>query len=530
MSDENVKKLLGSISYGIRIEILEKFEKIQDLFARLEFFDRRRKIREIIIDNFELLIAEITNFWEKDAQLALYPRKTAAWLSDYLVELGYPEFDFSYVLRAITHKLEEVDELAKLADLIELTDPDIKPKMQKIDISLPKTGKGAFLAQEIDKFIEEAPKTMKSSVIFIDQEGHPSTIKIEQDIVKSDDTQKNEFLTTTVFENPLDIPITDVQINNVVPYHYKVTDMKAIGFEGIEPTKKLLDDGLQLTWIIPEVKPKQETKIELNLERRISRTILLNIGTDVNIINTYFNIVPIEDRYSASNSFTNAHQENINHLIIEDEIPMTFNLLEVKPPDDIYSMNMEKQGFEQLLKWQYEEVQTTKEIRHLYYLMDKNFFILTHILVKEKQNTEPLLEIYRLIEPNIRFYELIVSYYIKFNKSISELYIKEQIPEKVNVTFSFPQTVEKAIEITQNKTIQSWKIRPDPSSNQFEFGYICSGETIKTEFPIDLFIPQIKVPNLEESTTESKNEPFFLPEIHQILEQHKSTLEATSSQ
>jgi hypothetical protein len=318
-----------------------------------------------------------------------------------------------------------------------------------------------------------------------------------------------------------------VQVNNVIPYHYKVTGFDTIGFEGIEPTKKLLDDGLQLTWIVPEIKPKQETKIEVNLERRISRTILMNIASDVNIINTYFNIEPFKDRFSATNSFTNSQVNLIDNLIIEDEIPTTFNLLEVKPSEEDYTMNMEKHGFEQLLKWQYDEVTTEKEIRHLYYLIDRKIFIFSQLFVSAKQDGTPLLEINRLIEPNIRYYELIVSYYLKFHKPVTELYIREQIPEGVEVSFLFPKVINKSIEIIGDRTTQVWKIIHNAPSNVFQFGYIISGEKIKTDFPVDLLIPEFPVSMSNPISSEIEKQPVFLPELHQFLQTHK-TLPAPS--
>ena len=528
MESHQIKKLIGSIIYGVRLEILETFEKLQDIFARIELYERREKLKEVIVDNFETLIENITEFWEKEAKLSLYPQKMAAWLSDYLRELGYPAYDQDYIFRAITHKLGEEEELAKLAKLLELKDPDVKPKIRKVDLELPATDRDAFLGKAIDKFLEEAPKKTKSSIVYMDQNGKLSTLMTEQDILASE-AKKTELLTATKFENPLDMPLTDVQINNVIPYHYKVLGINTIGFEGIEPTKKLLDDGLQLTWVIPEIKPKQETKIEVNLERRISRTILMNIEKNTNVINTYFNIEPYKDRFSAANSFRNVQPDIINHLVIEDEIPTTFNLLEVRPPDEDYLLNMEQEHFEQLLKWQYKEVETEKEIRHIYYLIDKKIFLLTRIMVKSREDNMPILEINRVIEPNIRYYELVVSYYLKFHKPVTELYIKENISKSVNVTFQSPQSIEKSIEIIENKIYQVWKIIPDVFSKRFEFGYICSGENIKPEFPVELNIPQFAVSTSNILSMELQKQPVLLPEMHQFLETYKKTSNSPKS-
>ncbi len=525
MDEKPIKKLLGSLRYGVRLEIIETFEKLEEIFARIELFEGENKIKEFIVDSFEDLIINITEFWEEEAQLSIYPRKTATWLSDYLYDLGYPDFDFTYVYRTIIGKVREGEELERLTKLLELTDPDVKPKIRSVELELPETDQTAFLAEELDNFIDEAPQNTKGSVVYFDKEGNISASKTTQDITPKSEAEQTELFTITSFENESGSSLNDVQINNVIPYHYKVTDINTIGFEGVEPTKKLLDDGIQLTWVIPELKANQVAKIELNLERRIARTIAMNIDQDVNIINTYFNIKPLKDRYSATNSFTNVQPDIIDNLVIEDEIPTTFNLLEVKPTDDQYTMNMEKTGFEQLLKWQYDEIATEKEIRHLYYLVDRKYFIFTQLTVKSKQDDEPIIEIKRLIEPNIRYYELLVSYYIKLHRPIAEFYIREQISEGVNVNFLFPKTTEKTIEIIADKLTQVWKIIPALPSMHFEFGYIVSGEHLKTEFPIELQIPNYPHSTSTPVIAEFEDTPVFLPEMHQLLHNNRSTSE-----
>ncbi len=185
---------------------------------------------------------------------------------------------------------------------------------------------------------------------------------------------------------------------------------------------------------------------------------------------------------------------------------------------------MEKEGFEQLLKWQYEEVATEKEIRHIYYLMDKKIFILNQIIVKSRDDNQPILEICRLIEPNIRFYELLVSYYLKFYRPVTELYLKENISKNINVTFQSSQAIEKSIEIIGNKINQVWKIVPDNLSDRFEFGYICAGDSIKTEFPLELNIPQFSISSSNMLSVELQKQPILLPELHQFLGTYKTAI------
>ncbi|MHA1301200.1 MAG: hypothetical protein ACTSO9_17400, partial [Candidatus Helarchaeota archaeon] len=350
MSELKVKKLIGSMKYGIKLEILEAVETLEEIYAKVEFYHMRRMIKEGTADGFQDLVDLISQFWEEDAQMPIFPRKISACLSEYFEELNYPQFNFELSLNAILHRQEERKQLDVLTKIIEVGDEDIKPKMEKIELELPETGKIEFLVEKIDDYLEEVPKTMKSSIYYVDADGNTKVISTEQEIIQSEDDAR-EFTSSTTFENPLDIPLKDVRVNNIVPYAYKINNINSIGFEDVEPLKRKLGGGLQLTWIIPEVQPRQTVKTELTLERRISRTMLMNIEDEVNVVQTYFNIEAKENRFSASERFTNIQNEIIDNLVFEDEIPNTYNLIDVEP-NDPFDLNVEKEGFDQLIKWQ----------------------------------------------------------------------------------------------------------------------------------------------------------------------------------
>jgi len=525
LSEEpNIKNLIGSMNYGIELQLIESLEKLDNIYVNMLFYYRKRKIYEIIVDDFQSLIDEITVFWEEEAKMPIFPRKIAAWLSDYLKDVGHPNFDFESVLNKLEVKKIEKTEDAMVLKIIENRDPEIKPKMKKVEMELPEKVEDVveFLSEEIDKHLVEVPKTMESSILFIDPDGKISSVKAEQEIIKAEDSDIN-LSSTTVFQNPLDVSIHNVQVNNVVPFGYKVVGYDTIGFEGIKPKKKLLDDGLRLTWTIPEVKPKQETKIEVNLERRIARTILMNIGDETNVMNTYFSIEQDEEIYSASNSFVNIQSSFIDNLIIEDEIPTTFNIIEAKPLEDKYTVNAEKENFEQLIKWKYSSFEAGKRIEHLYRLTDNVFLIINHFLITNKGDNTPLLKIIRLIEPNTMFKELVVSYYLEFLKPMSEIYIREVIPDSLNITFQFPNIVERTFEVMQEKSIQSWRIFPKIGDNKLDFGYICSGEIEKNVFPFEIFIKDVEISAPNETSTESNKGAFHLPLLHEFITSNKKS-------
>lgn len=517
---------MGSVSYSVSMELLQKIETLEQIYVEMKFFYNQRVLYTAIVEDFYMLIRELALFWENEAKLVIYPRRMATWLSTYLDEIGYPKYDFQTVLDTIMRIIRERDELADLQNLLGNIDPDVKPRIRKLDLVLPDNNVGGFLANEIDNQLVPVPKTLESSVIFIGQDGKLESIKAEQEIVKVPDSDVG-LSATTLFENPLDSSMTNVQINNIVPYGYKVMDSSVEGFESLEPTKKLLDEGLQLTWTIPEIKPNQEAKVDLSLERRVSRTILFNLEKEVNIIETWFNIVPVEKKYSASDSFTNIYPNDIDNLIIEDEIPLTFNLLEVDPNNEVYTFNPELEKFENLVKWKFETIHNSQRFDQAYSLMDHPIFILNQYLAQAKENNERSIRIYQLIEPSIMYNELIVTYYIK-DRIPEEFYIKEKIPEgSFDTKFQHPKMIERSLEVIESDIQQIWRILP-LGVKRLEFGYVCTGITTTHDLPIAITIPGkgTHTPTLLSSETEK--ESFFVPDLHEYVEKFRRKRRAKS--
>ncbi|MFX1451841.1 MAG: hypothetical protein ACFFCM_13415 [Promethearchaeota archaeon] len=517
MSKWQIKDLLGSITYGIRLELLETIEKLETIFVRMEFYISKRKTNEIIVNTFEALIYRIWDFWQNEANLDIYPRKMATWLSDYLEWLGYPNFDYQTILNAIYFQLDRAEDQTFLSKTLEIKDADIKAKIRKIELKLPATNKDKFLLEQIDKFIEEIPTTIKTSIFYFDQDNKMYTIENKNEIIR-EEKSVNEYYISNTFKNPLETPLKDVMVNDTVPYQYKINKYEIIGFENVEPVKKLLDEGLQLSWIIPEVKTEQEIKIRLYIERRVSRTILMNVGDSVNIINTYFNIIPLGETFTASDDFSNVDM-SVDNLIIKDQIPTVFNILEISP-EDPHILDMQKTEVDQFVRRYYSSIEVGKNLKHNYILTIHEIYKLDKLLIKTEVEQDNILEIAKIIEPNIRFQEILISYYLKFNKNIKELSIKEIIPKNMNVTMHYPSSIEKFSEVIEDKVIQTWKIIPEISKNIVEFGYISSGDLI-IDFPIELIIPEMNIHFKGKMTPQIEKRMFFLPELHHFLQKNK---------
>ncbi|MHA1299872.1 MAG: hypothetical protein ACTSO9_10585 [Candidatus Helarchaeota archaeon] len=107
--------------------------------------------------------------------------------------------------------------------------------------------------------------------------------------------------------------------------------------------------------------------------------------------------------------------------------------------------------------------------------IERNLYFVDKFLVKTKKRKKPVMEIVKIIEPNAKYRENLVSFYLKFYKPLTELYLKENIPKNLKLLKIIPNSMQKTAESKNGQSIQTWKIIPELAKNEFNFGYICSG-------------------------------------------------------
>lgn len=504
------KNLQGSVSYAIELDILSHVERLEEIYVAVGFYVKNNKIHETIIDDFYRLIVELVNFWEKDAGLDVFPRRLAAYLSDYLQEVGYPRFDFQTVLDLINRLMRERETQSDLVKMLVSVDPEVKPSIQTLDLVLPAENIAGFLRNEIDNQQVKVPKHVESQVLFINEAGKVTAITMEQDIVKAPDAGETALSTTTAFTNPLDTAIKNVQVSSIIPYGYKVTETHVLGFDDISPTRKLLDDGLQLTWMIPEMAPGADLTIEVGLERRVARTILYTVMDHVDVIHTYFNIVPEGLMHLATDDFANTNTLGLNHLVLQDEIPFTFNLIEARPGEDPYTFNPNKAGFEHLVKWSYSDVASQRKLSHAYSLLDHKFFIVSEY----RSKGDVLLR--KLIEPNITFNELVISYYLEPGEASERLVLEEEIPESAEIKAIIPAVIGRTVQVVDGALWQAWDTR-----GARQFSYVVNGVRKVQDFRTRIHGKQADAVGFVEESRTSKRESIIVPGIHEAARAFK---------
>ena len=154
--------------------------------------------------------------------------------------------------------------------------------------------------------------------------------------------------------------------------------------------------------------------------------------------------------------------------------------------------------------------------------IEADFYIVNKILIKSKKKKESVINIIKIVEINIIKHEKIVSFYLKFHQPISELFIREPIPKSLKIIKKLPESMQITSEIKNNKKIQIWNIIPELAKNTFKFGYICSGDISKEDFPIEIHILGMEISSAIEKISEPQNTIIFLPELHQQTQTQKN--------
>ncbi len=177
---------------------------------------------------------------------------------------------------------------------------------------------------------------------------------------------------TSGLENPLDDVIEEAILQDVIPYNFEVTEFHV---EGItldkEPEKEMTKEGLQYTWYLKDIEPKQKVEINYDLRRRVSRTVIVPVQDQLKVIKTHSNLefLNVEGLFDAKLKFVNHFGDNIKGIIIEDIIPLYY-LYNIKYPDNQKPKGIDKSNNGALVKWNIKEFDKEQVAIHQYRLME----------------------------------------------------------------------------------------------------------------------------------------------------------------
>ena len=174
-------------------------------------------------------------------------------------------------------------------------------------------------------------------------------IKIE----KTSEKQKVAYSVQSGITNPFDDFIEEAVLTDLIPYSYEITEIQINGTPVKEASKKnLTRDGVEITWIMTDIPPKETININYDLRRRISRTAIFILRDELKIVKTHSNIgsVELEGVFEADLPFSNSFETSLEGVVIEDIVPLYYVHF-ILEPQNLLPATVIPSSNGELVKW-----------------------------------------------------------------------------------------------------------------------------------------------------------------------------------
>lgn len=382
--------LSGSVRWKIQIGV----EKgLQDPMHVIFHDNELQQQEEHDVGNINELVHLIKQKVEA-LSIPIFDRRLAQWIANYFeVELNIP-LSFSEALKIIKHKvdLSQLPALSmkeeettipldknKARDMLPDLESDVAIRLKTLKIKQIDDEEQLLnvLNTILDAHKDEENTIVKREIRATTRSGKIPDLKPQQLPTKPAENPNKRILDST-FENSLDEELLDVELSDILPYDLKVDNMEVN--IPLEMEKSLLDEGLKITWKIPELKPRQRVEIKYITSRRVNRSIVLHARDEVFVINTNFPIKikepPILHLYGAKADFVGVKDQMFEHVLVTDFIPQELDVEQVHvQPNDFDSEILKiENGLE--YRWKRATLQHGDVLQWQYDLIPKPFIML----------------------------------------------------------------------------------------------------------------------------------------------------------
>ncbi len=207
----------------------------------------------------------------------------------------------------------------------------------------------------------EVKKEIKNKVLLTSASGE--VIEEENIIEVQESGGPEDLLQCNVqsgLENPFDDAIEEAILTDLIPYNFKITNIELNGKKVEElPNKSLRKEGLELTWQIQNIPPKEKVEIKYDLRRKVSRTLIFILEGQVKIIKTHFNLqdLELEGIYDAKLPITNNYGSTLDGVVVEDIIPLYY-LHFIKAPTNLSPVEISNSKIGRYIKWNVGSLKT----------------------------------------------------------------------------------------------------------------------------------------------------------------------------
>ena len=385
--EEAITKLNSTIELIEDKDILEYGKRLQEL--KEELLEAEKNFKKIHKDILDLESKVKENRKNKHFYAALLNSEKIIEKSESIkkhdIVLKYTQIveDIKDQIKKIetNEKLEEEQLLRKAEELekVIVVDENVLPLVEEFSVDEIL----GDLSDDINQIMEEVGKLLDDHRVEVKEDISTKTLiktasgeaielvqKTEVQKTQEDD-QNVKFSVKSGLVNPFDDIIEEAIITDLVPYNYEITEVHLNGEPVKElPDKSLTKQGIELEWKIQNIPPKEGVDINYDLRRRVSRTIIFILKSQLSIIKTHANLntLKLEGLYEANLPFTNSFGEIINGVIVEDIIPLYY-LHFIKEPLKLLPAEISSSKLGDLIKWNIGTMEP-KTINYQYRLLE----------------------------------------------------------------------------------------------------------------------------------------------------------------
>jgi hypothetical protein len=499
----------------------------QDFSGELILFERRHEAERVDFTSLIEFIEKVKELWSRGSTAPVQDTRLARWLVTYLIELGV-QTQYTEMLEVVRGDYEEeppvtMGEAEILVEedvkhfVSESKDHKIKGTKRTLEISLDSSD------EEINNILEHILLDSKpvrnnkadSTISFVNANGQIETLTSEKTIENT--PLEEDIHLITGLDNKFSFVIKDVTLSDVIPYDYKISDIKVKGVPATKGAEEQMDDGLKITWNIEELKPGEKTEIEYVLGKNILRTILIRDDQEVTSLQTY---EPIRKEdpyyYSESTYIFQSSTPIIENVKILDQIPKDFELVSTQPEANLPFGNINHDTAETEVTWTFTNVKVNSQHKSNYEM--KAFRQLIRELIEViDENEEQLAKIVKIVKPLDHHEGFGVIFSIKTLRPIKEgCTVTDEIPSTFKVIEKHSEGGTAAILESKDITKVVWKLPAMKAGERFEIYFQYMGDaTYQSKFVISSEKGQLDF--VSEDDVSMKREDIVLPAVYSKL-------------
>ena len=373
-------------------EAISKIEEVLVLVKQLELSEyetlletRLKEIKDAG-ENYNKVSKEIKELEEKikDSQDKKYHQAVISYCKKLLelaksIQKNDAVEEYSKILEQVKKELEEkkaaeskekeeiIEKVKELKEIVTIEE-DTLPMLEEFsvgeligDLSNDMSAMLDQVGSLLEEHRVEVKKEISNKAIVTSASGEVLELEKDIEVVESDSAEDKLVCNVeSGLINPFDDAIEEAILTDLIPYNFEITNVELNGKIVEElPDKSLGKDGMEITWQLQNIPPKEKVEIKYDLRRRISRTLIFILEGQVKIVKTHSNLSAseLEGLYDAKMPLTNNYGSVLEGVVVEDIIPLYY-LHFVKEPSNVLPAETSSSKMGEIVKWNIGPLQT----------------------------------------------------------------------------------------------------------------------------------------------------------------------------